>query len=159
MAININDRAQIGFAKSAAYDQHRPSYPPASVQELLTQVRVAGKKGAKIVDLAAGTGKFTEALAARDEQYETIAIEPHDGMCRVLAGKNLPRVTVKPGKADSMPLEDSSVDAVTIAQVRTALPPPSSYPVGYTDPVSWHDHHVNVLVEPFVPRRRGRSDE
>lgn len=115
--IGINAHAQTGFAKSAAYDQHRPSYPAASVQELLEQCRVAGKQGAKIVDLAAGTGKFTELLVAREEGFEVLAIEPHEGMREVLEGKKLPRTTVLDGKGDSMPIADASVDAVIVAQV------------------------------------------
>lgn len=102
----INENAQTGFAKSAAYDQHRPSYTPSIVQLLLEKVRVSGKNGAKILDLAAGTGKFTEALAARDEKYQIIAVEPHPQMRAVLADKKLPGVTVEDGKADSIPLED-----------------------------------------------------
>lgn len=113
----INDRAQTGFAKSAVYDQYRPAYTGTATEELLKQVRVAGLEHAKILDLAAGTGKFTDGLAKRDEQYEIIAVEPHDGMRQVLTDKKLPGVTVKSGMADSIPLEDESVDAVIAAQV------------------------------------------
>jgi len=125
MVSGINAHAQTGFAKSAKYDQHRPSYPASSVQELLEQCRVAGKQGARIVDLAAGTGKFTELLAARDERFEIIAVEPHGGMREVLEGKKLPRTTVLDGKGDSMPIEDASVDAVIVAQVGVCPFPPS----------------------------------
>ena len=117
----INARAQTGFAKANAYDQHRPTYPSKSTQTLLEQTRVAWRKGAKLLDLAAGTGKFTTILAARDEDYEIIAVEPHDGMRDVLDGKKLSRVTVVPGKADSIPLKDESVDAVLVAQVGQRL--------------------------------------
>jgi ubiquinone/menaquinone biosynthesis C-methylase UbiE len=113
----LDDRAVTGFAKSAAYDQYRPAYSPTIVQLLLEKLKVAGKTGAKILDLAAGTGKFTEALAARDENFQIVAVEPHDGMRQVLDDKKLARVTVKPGKADKIPLEDESVDAVICAQV------------------------------------------
>lgn len=113
----ISERAQRGFANSVAYDQHRPAYSPTLVQSLLEQLRVAGKKHAKIVDLAAGTGKLTAALAARHEEYEILAVEPHDGMREVLAGKELPRVTVIKGTAEKMGVDDESVDAVMVAQV------------------------------------------
>ena len=63
----ISNRAQIGFAKSAAYDQYRPAYSDTITQLLLEKLDVNGKEGAKIVDLAAGTGKFTESLARREE--------------------------------------------------------------------------------------------
>lgn len=113
----LDERAKIGFAKSSAYDQNRPTYSSSIVQLVLEKLKVAGKHNAKILDLAAGTGKFTEALAARDEQFEIVAVEPHDDMRQVLDDKKLPGVTVKAGKADGIPLPDESVDAVICAQV------------------------------------------
>lgn len=113
----ISERAQTGFAKSAAYDQHRPAYTSTVVQLLLENLRVSGVKHAKLLDLAAGTGKFTEAIAAREEQYEIAAVEPHDEMRQVLEEKKLSGVAVLAGKADSIPVEDGSVDAVICAQV------------------------------------------
>lgn len=113
----LDERAQVGFAKSAAYDQYRPTYSPTIVQLLLEKLNVAGKNGAKILDLAAGTGKFTEALARRDENFQIVAVEPHDGMRQVLDDKKLSGVITKSGKADGIPLKDESVDAVICAQV------------------------------------------
>ena len=113
----LDERAQVGFAKSSAYDLYRPAYSSTIVQLILEQLRVAGQNGAKILDLAAGTGKFTEALAARDEKFQIIAVEPHDGMRQVLDDKKLLGVTVKAGTADAIPIEDGSVDAVICAQV------------------------------------------
>lgn len=113
----LNARAQNGFAKSSLYDQHRPAYSATVVQYLLEQLRVADKKHATIVDLAAGTGKFTEALAARHEDFRIIAVEPHEQMRQVLESKKLKGVTVVDGISDNMPiLQDGSVDAVTVAQ-------------------------------------------
>jgi len=54
MASAFDQRAQTGFAKAAEYDAHRPTYPEKSVQQLLENLRVAGKAGAEILDLAAG---------------------------------------------------------------------------------------------------------
>ena len=65
----ITNSARTGFTNSAAYDQHRPSYTATATEKLLKEVRVAGQQHAKILDLGAGTGKFTEVLAARDEKY------------------------------------------------------------------------------------------
>lgn len=115
----LNARAQKGFAKSHAYDQHRPSYSASSVQFLLEQTRVSGRKHARVVDLAAGTGKFTELLAGRDEEeFEILAVEPHEQMREVLASKQLKGVTVMEGMAHDMSgIEDESVDAVFAAQV------------------------------------------
>ena len=116
-SIGVNERARTGFAKGSTYDQFRPTYSGTAVQLLLENLGIAGKKRANILDLAAGTGKFTEALARRDEQYEIVAVEPVEGMRKVLADKKLPGVTVKDGTADSIPLEEGSVDAIICAQV------------------------------------------
>ncbi|KAK4561013.1 hypothetical protein LTR86_004968 [Recurvomyces mirabilis] len=112
----IKDRAQKGFEDGANYDKHRPSYSASATEELLQHCRVSGRKHAKILDLAAGSGKFTEVLANRSEEYEIVAIEPHDGMRKVLEEKRLPRAIVMSGKADAIPLPDESVDAVTVAK-------------------------------------------
>lgn len=113
----LNPFAESGFSKAAAYDAHRPSFPTKSVDVLLENVRVAGFKEGRVVDLAAGTGKFTELLVKRPEQFNITAVEPHKDMRQVLEQKKLPRVTVKEGLATSMPLGDESQDAVIAAQV------------------------------------------
>ncbi|KAI9729605.1 MAG: hypothetical protein M1834_006801 [Cirrosporium novae-zelandiae] len=112
----IVDVAQTGFSKAAAYDQYRPSYPPEALEHLLDNLKVVGLAQAKIVDLAAGTGKFTELIAARKEAYHITAVEPHEGMCQELIKKNLTNVTVKAGSATSIPVADQSLDAVIAAQ-------------------------------------------
>ena len=109
--------AQTSFTNSTAYDAHRPTYPAESVQHLLEQCRVAGKRGARIIDLAAGTGKFTEALAAREEGFEIIAVEPHADMRKVLIERGLKGVTVLDGTAEDVPVENGWADAVLVAQV------------------------------------------
>ena len=38
---------------------------------------VSDMHGTRIVDLAAGTGKLTELLAARDEEFDILAVEPY----------------------------------------------------------------------------------
>lgn len=113
----LNPLAQTGFANAAAYDTHRPSFPAESVNALLTNVRIADQPGATVVDLAAGTGKFTELLAKRSEQYEVIAIEPHADMRKVLEDKKLKGVDVKDGLSTSLPFPNESVDTVIAAQV------------------------------------------
>ncbi len=114
----IPNQAQAGFASAAAYDQSRPTYDPKVVEQLLQSLEVAGVERAKVLDLAAGTGKFTELLASRPENYEIIAVEPHDGMREQLQRKNLKGVTVLKGSADDMSgVADSSVAALIAAQV------------------------------------------
>ena len=118
---SVSEVARKGFSGGAAYDQDRPAYSATAVQILLENLGISGKAGAKVLDLAAGTGKFTEALAGRDERYEIIAVEPVEGMRNVLIKKSLPRVTVKDGRADAIPLDDGTVDAVIVAQVGKTL--------------------------------------
>ena len=115
--IGINERARTGFAKAPAYDQHRPAYSPTIVQHLLENLGASGRKNARILDLASGTGKFTEALVTRSEQYDIVAVEPLESMREVLIDKDLPRVTVKDGRGEDIPLESGSIDAVICAQV------------------------------------------
>lgn len=115
-----------GFANAASYDTYRPSYPIEAVESLLRHLQVHDLEGARIVDLAAGTGKFTELLANRDEEYEILAVEPHDGMRGELERKSLKGVQVLRGEASSMAeVETQSVDAVVVAQV--VEPPFSCY--------------------------------
>jgi len=113
----ISPLARSSFTNSTAYDAHRPTYPAASIQHLLEQCRVAGKRGARIIDLAAGTGKFTEALAAREEGFEIVAVEPHADMRRVLSERGLKGVRVVDGTAEEVPVGDGWADAVFVAQV------------------------------------------
>ena len=72
MASSVSSASAKGFQNASSYDKHRPSYPPEIVTRFLKHLQVHGVKGARVLDLAAGTGKFTELLVGRDE-------EPHDG--------------------------------------------------------------------------------
>ena len=118
MASSIPSASFQGFQDGSRYDQHRPSYPLEAVDALLKHLQVAGSEGARIVDLAAGTGKFTELLADREETYEVIAVEPHDQMRGELDRKGLQGVSVIKGEARSMNgIKSQSIDAVIAAQV------------------------------------------
>jgi ubiquinone/menaquinone biosynthesis C-methylase UbiE len=110
--------AMSGFQKGRAYDQNRPSYLLQVVDKLLHVLRISGVAGAQVLDLAAGTGKFTELLAKQHEQFQITAVEPHDVMRNELEKKHLSNVHVRHGFATKIPLADETVDAVVIAQVR-----------------------------------------
>jgi ubiquinone/menaquinone biosynthesis C-methylase UbiE len=105
-----------GFKDAKAYDTHRPSYPSEAVQSLLTHLGLAGKSKARIIDLAAGTGKSTELLSARPEEYEILAVEPTASMRETLAEKKLRGVEVKEGTAEKMDVEDGWADGIVVAQ-------------------------------------------
>ena len=114
---SVSEVSTKGFANASSYDAHRPSYPLSAVSSLLKNLRIEGVNGARVVDLAAGTGKFTELLANRVEQFEVIAVEPNDAMRGELDRKELRGVKVIRGEASKMNLETQSIDAVIVAQV------------------------------------------
>lgn len=91
------------------YDDVRPDYAP----EALTRAEEALGLGAgsQVVDLAAGSGKLTRALARRFG--EVVAVEPNDEMRAVLAQRSAD-VRVLAGTAERMPLPDASADAVFV---------------------------------------------
>ena len=109
--------ASEGFADASSYDAHRPSYPPEAVEALLGNLRISGQKNAKVVEIASGTGKFTELLAKRPEGFEVIAVEPHKDMRAQLQAKNLPHVKSVDGHAEKIPVSDEWGDALIAAQV------------------------------------------
>jgi tRNA G46 methylase TrmB len=115
----VNTRAATGFKNAANYDTHRPTYPPEAVQKLLAHLGVANQDKAQIIELACGTGKFTELLAARPENFEVLAVEPHVEMRQELVKKNLgKRIKVLDGHAGAMPIEEGWGDCLIAAQVR-----------------------------------------
>ncbi|WP_421120757.1 class I SAM-dependent methyltransferase [Aquihabitans daechungensis] len=116
----ISEVAAEGFgAGAAAYEQGRPSYADDLVAWLVDRLGIA--PGRAVVDLAAGTGKLTRLLAATGA--DLIAIEPVDAMRDQLV-QACPGVDALSGTAESIPLPDSSVDALTVAQAFHWFDPP-----------------------------------
>ncbi|WBP84411.1 class I SAM-dependent methyltransferase [Kitasatospora cathayae] len=91
-------------AVAAAYAEHRPDYAQAAVRWALEAA-----PGARVLDLGAGTGKLTGALAAL--RAEVVAVEPDPAMLAELR-RSLPAVRALSGSAEEIPLPDGSVDAV-----------------------------------------------
>lgn len=122
----VHMAATTGFDDAAAYDAHRPSYPARAVDGLLGSLGLTAPP-ARVVDLAAGTGKFTELLAAAGGggggRFEVLAVEPVAKMRDTLAAKRLPGVTVCEGLATKMDVPNGWADAVIAAQVRRHLQP------------------------------------
>lgn len=98
-------------ANHALYDQVRPGYIAEAV-DWLTE-RLGLSDGSTVVDLAAGTGKFTAAIA--DKGYNIIAVEPSAGMLQTFT-KNFPGFHAVQGDSYHIPLENGVADAVIIAQ-------------------------------------------
>jgi ubiquinone/menaquinone biosynthesis C-methylase UbiE len=118
---------------ASEYDAVRPEYAPkalARAQEVL-----ALGSGGRVVDLAAGSGTLTRALAERFR--EVVAVEPDDEMRAVLARRS-PGVETLRGTAERIPLPAGFVDAVFVG-----------------DAFHWFDEAVAVAEIERVLRPRG----
>lgn len=108
----IHRSAAAGYAAQAdTYVSGRPDYPPALDGWLRDDLRLG--PGRTVLDLGAGTGKFTPRLSATGARV--VAVEPVPEMLARLAARN-PDVAAHPGHAEAIPLADGSVDAVVCAQ-------------------------------------------
>ncbi|WP_234698345.1 class I SAM-dependent methyltransferase [Lacisediminihabitans changchengi] len=102
----IGDGDSFGIAADV-YERARPTYPLEAARWLVPE-------GARtVLDLGAGTGKFTRSLV--DLGLDVIAVEPDERMRATLAS-SLPGVTALAGTAEHLPVADASVDAITVAQ-------------------------------------------
>jgi SAM-dependent methyltransferase len=86
------------------YQRTRPEYPPAAIDRAVAELGLA--PDAIVLDLAAGTGKLTRPL--RQRFAHVIAVEPDDAMRAYIDGG------ARPGSAESIPVEDASLDAVFV---------------------------------------------
>jgi SAM-dependent methyltransferase len=112
LSVTIHEAAQRGFARQAdAYERGRPTYPPEAIAWLIDALRLGPERVA--VDVGAGTGKLTRALVQSGATL--IAVEPVAEMRAVLE-RELPEVRALGGTAESLPLDDGSVDAVVVGQ-------------------------------------------
>lgn len=108
----IHDAAQRGYTQAPdSYQRGRPEYPPALVDWLDVQLGV--REGTRVIDLGAGTGKFTTLLARTGAAVT--AVEPVDAMRQKLS-ESLPGVRALAGTAQALPLPDGEVDALVCAQ-------------------------------------------
>lgn len=86
------------------YDRVRPGYPPAILPA------VAGL----VVDVGAGTGKLTAALAS--SRRRVVAVEPDPAMRAVLGAHAVPGVEVLDGTAERLPVATGTASAVLYGQ-------------------------------------------
>jgi ubiquinone/menaquinone biosynthesis C-methylase UbiE len=108
----IHPAALLGFSEAAlSYTRGRPEYPSDILDWLREKVGIY--PGQTVVDLAAGTGKFTKSLLKTGANV--IAVEPVDAMRAQLA-RSLPGVPAIAGTAQAIPLDDGSADAIVSAQ-------------------------------------------
>ncbi len=107
----VHEVAAAGFSDPADYEAARPSYPPEAVDWFVDRLGIGS--GARVADLAAGTGKLTRLL--RPTGARLLAIEPVPGM-RATFRTVVPDVPVVAGTAEAIPLRDASLDAIVVAQ-------------------------------------------
>ena len=108
----VHTVAARGFGSAAgAYRRGRPGYPAEAVAHVAAALGIG--EGASVLDLGAGTGKLTEAIAATGARV--VAVEPVQAM-REQLGQTLPGVEAIDGTADAIPLAPAAVDAVTVGQ-------------------------------------------
>jgi ubiquinone/menaquinone biosynthesis C-methylase UbiE len=108
----VHEAAARGFGRGADdYERARPGYP-SGVIELLARVMPIRPRS-RVCDLAAGTGKLTRLLLGTGA--DIVAIEPVPAMRRKL-NVICPDVKVIDGTAEEIPLDDESVDVLTVGQ-------------------------------------------
>ncbi|AZF47420.1 class I SAM-dependent methyltransferase [Pseudomonas sp. R2-7-07] len=108
----VHTSAQQGFSTQArTYAQGRPGYPRQLTGWLADALGIDAHS--TVIDLGAGTGKFTRLLSSLAPTL--IAVEPVMEMGAQLV-KLLPGVRLVNGTAESMPLASASADAVVCAQ-------------------------------------------
>ena len=108
----VMEAAASGFSAGADdYERGRPSYPDDAVALLCSELGIG--PGARVLDLAAGTGKLTRLLVPTGA--EVIAVEPVAEM-RARLSAAVPEAVVLDGTAEAVPSLGLPMDAVTVAQ-------------------------------------------
>jgi ubiquinone/menaquinone biosynthesis C-methylase UbiE len=107
-----NDNTTLFFGKAESYAKARPSYPREAVDYVCSLVY----PNAVFADIGAGTGKWTELIAARG--YGIFAVEPNDDMRKELENTlaNFGNTHIINGTDIDTKLPEHSVDIITIAQ-------------------------------------------
>jgi SAM-dependent methyltransferase len=108
----VHAAAAEGFARGAeVYERGRPEFPPAVRSWLRDELGL--HEGKVVLELGAGTGKFTVNLLGTGASV--IAIDPVAQMLDQLRHK-ASGATALLGSAERIPLSDNAVDAVVCAQ-------------------------------------------
>ncbi|HWJ33154.1 MAG TPA: class I SAM-dependent methyltransferase [Gaiellaceae bacterium] len=146
------------------YERARPEYPADAVAWIAKELDL--REGRTVLDLGAGTGKLTRALVATGAHV--VAVEPGDAMLTELR-RVLPEIEALRGGAESIPLGDGSVDAVTVGQAfhwfRHGEALPELHRVlrpGGGLALIWNardqarplQREISELIKPFVPPNR-----
>lgn len=111
--MTVHPVAAGGFSSAASsYARIRPAYARAAVGEVADAARSVGT-GARLLDVAAGTGILTGQLARLG--LDVTAVEPLDPMARHLV-RAVPAAPAVLGAAEALPLRSGTFDVCTVAQ-------------------------------------------
>lgn len=117
---SVHSAAVAGYTSSHTdqYDRGRPEYALESVEVLLDRVNFPHSRRGVILELGAGTGKFTTTLdrALKGTQAKIISSEPLDGMREKLITTVSGEIEVLSCQAENISLADQAVDVVVAAQ-------------------------------------------
>lgn len=103
------DRGRLFELVADDYDEIRPSYPEQVYDEI---DRLMPLRGARILDLAAGTGVATRQLLARGA--DVVAVDPGGAMLAQLRGHS-PDVPAIVARAEALPFRPTIFDAACCA--------------------------------------------
>ena len=113
-------QGRVGFeAASDVYERGRPGYQEDLVAFVVERARI--REGTRVLDLAAGTGKFTRELVQLGATC--VAVEPSASMREMLT-RLVPGVPVIAGLGEAIPLRTRSMEAVVVAQAFHWFDPP-----------------------------------
>lgn len=107
----VHPAAGRGFEAAVEhYERGRPSYPDDAVTYIVNELGI--REGTDVVDLGAGTGKFTELIVHTGANIT--ALEPVPSM-RAALERNCPTVRVLDATAEDIPAEDDAFDVAVAA--------------------------------------------
>lgn len=96
------------------YDKFRPGYPKEAVIASIQVSQV--QPTSTVIDMAAGTGKFTEELLKYlPGKVKLIGVEPSKGMVESFH-KNFPAIEICQASSTNVPIPDGSADVIFVAQ-------------------------------------------
>jgi SAM-dependent methyltransferase len=106
----MGERFSFEVVDASDYEELRPGYAPEAAAWVAERGDLV--PGSLVVDLAAGTGLLSRQFVALGA--DVVAVEPASNM-RAVLGERVPQAQVVDGTAESIPLDDASVDAVVVA--------------------------------------------
>lgn len=166
------DRSKFDSESTARhYAAARPGYP-AALFDTLDQLLGGRLKGARVIDVAAGTGIASRQLAERGARV--IAVELSEAMLAMLVAGS-PGIDAVQGDAHALPLADRSAEMVTcvqawhwmdkqraVAEARRVLRPGGLLAVWWNQTVydaGWEREHAERIAEVAPGWRRFLATE